>query len=168
MAAAGVPMRTLQDWMGHRGYKTTLIYADYAPAANEAELVNAAFGKRGHQKGIKLTATRHQAPRQNPDGIRRKGRGGPGERVVVQAVGGSSPRAHPRSPALTPPRSPVVPGDDRQSARSRIPFLCVRQAVKNVRGVELMLADGRVVEAELGPRRSKHSNGSRIHWPRLG
>lgn len=44
MAAAGVPIRTLQEWMGHRDYKTTLIYADYAPAANEAELVNAAFG----------------------------------------------------------------------------------------------------------------------------
>jgi len=42
MAAAGVPMRTLQEWMGHRDYKTTLIYADYAPAANEAALVNAA------------------------------------------------------------------------------------------------------------------------------
>ena len=43
MAAAGVPIRTLQEWMGHRDYKTTLIYADYAPAANEAALVNAAF-----------------------------------------------------------------------------------------------------------------------------
>ncbi len=43
MAAAGVPMRTLQEWLGHRDYKTTLIYADYAPAPNEVELVNAAF-----------------------------------------------------------------------------------------------------------------------------
>ena len=45
MAAAGVPMRTLQEWMGHRDFKTTLIYADYAPAANEVELVNAAFAR---------------------------------------------------------------------------------------------------------------------------
>ena len=45
MAAAGVPMRTLQEWMGHRDFKTTLIYADYAPAANEAQLVNAAFAR---------------------------------------------------------------------------------------------------------------------------
>ncbi len=45
MAAAGVPMRTLQEWMGHRDFKTTLIYADYAPAANEADLVNAAFAR---------------------------------------------------------------------------------------------------------------------------
>ena len=43
MAAAGVPMRTLQEWMGHRDFKTTLIYADYAPSANEAEMVNDAF-----------------------------------------------------------------------------------------------------------------------------
>jgi hypothetical protein len=28
---------------GHRDFKTTLIYADDAPAANEADLVNAAF-----------------------------------------------------------------------------------------------------------------------------
>jgi integrase len=36
MAAAGVPMRTLQEWMGHRDFKTTLIYADYAPSGHEA------------------------------------------------------------------------------------------------------------------------------------
>jgi integrase len=43
MAAAGVPMRTLQEWMGHRDFKTTLIYADYMPGEREADLVNAAF-----------------------------------------------------------------------------------------------------------------------------
>jgi integrase len=31
MAAAGTPLRTLQGWMGHRDYKTTEIYADFAP-----------------------------------------------------------------------------------------------------------------------------------------
>ena len=31
MAAVGVPMRTLQEWMGHRNLATTEIYADYAP-----------------------------------------------------------------------------------------------------------------------------------------
>jgi integrase len=45
MAAAGVPMRTLQEWMGHRDFATTLIYADYAPSAHEADLVDAAFGR---------------------------------------------------------------------------------------------------------------------------
>lgn len=46
MAAAGVPMRTLQEFMGHRDFKTTLIYADYAPSAGEVEVVNHAFGSR--------------------------------------------------------------------------------------------------------------------------
>jgi integrase len=43
MAAAGVPLRTLQEWMGHRDFKTTLIYADYAPSAHEAEMAECAF-----------------------------------------------------------------------------------------------------------------------------
>jgi integrase len=45
MAAAGVPMRTLQEWMGHADFATTLIYADYQPGAHEAELVAAAFAR---------------------------------------------------------------------------------------------------------------------------
>ena len=36
-------MRTLQEMMRHRDFKTTLIYADYAPSAREAEWVEAAF-----------------------------------------------------------------------------------------------------------------------------
>jgi site-specific recombinase XerD len=44
MAGAGVPMRTLQEWMGHRDIETTQRYADYAPSAREAEMVAAAFG----------------------------------------------------------------------------------------------------------------------------
>jgi integrase len=47
IAAAGVPMRALQEWMGHRDFKTTLIYADYAPSTQERELVERAFGSRG-------------------------------------------------------------------------------------------------------------------------
>ncbi len=45
MAGAGVPMRTLQEWMGHRDLKTTLIYADYAPSEHEAAWVEQAFAK---------------------------------------------------------------------------------------------------------------------------
>ena len=54
MAAAGVPMRTLQEWMGHRDYKTTLIYADYAPIAHERDFVERAFGgaTRGGPTGL--------------------------------------------------------------------------------------------------------------------
>ena len=44
MAAARVPMRTLQEWMGHRDIKTTQIYADYAPSSHEREFVERAFG----------------------------------------------------------------------------------------------------------------------------
>jgi len=51
MAAHGVPMRALQEMMGHRDFKTTLIYADYAPSAMESEWAEAAFGRRGHQSG---------------------------------------------------------------------------------------------------------------------
>jgi integrase len=43
MAATGVPIRTLQEWMGHRDFKTTLIYADYAPSAAEADFIERAF-----------------------------------------------------------------------------------------------------------------------------
>jgi site-specific recombinase XerD len=43
MAAQGVPMRTLQEFMGHRDFATTLIYADYSPSAHEAEWAEAAF-----------------------------------------------------------------------------------------------------------------------------
>jgi integrase len=45
-AAAGVPMRTLQEWMGHADHTTTLIYADYSPGGHEAELIERAF-RRG-------------------------------------------------------------------------------------------------------------------------
>ena len=65
-----MPMRTLQEWMGHSDYKTTLIYADYEPAANEAEFVNAAFGREGINEGIKLSATAHHEERENAEETR--------------------------------------------------------------------------------------------------
>ena len=43
-AAAGVPMRTLQAWMGHRDYQTTMRYADYSPSDHETEMIDKAFG----------------------------------------------------------------------------------------------------------------------------
>src|SRR5262249_18371809 len=43
MATAGVPMRTLQEWMGHKHVSTTERYADYAPRATEGEMIAAAF-----------------------------------------------------------------------------------------------------------------------------
>jgi integrase len=45
MAAAGAPLRFIQEWMGHRDYKTTLIYADFAPDPSQgAGWARAAFG----------------------------------------------------------------------------------------------------------------------------
>lgn len=49
-AAAGVPMRTLQEWMGHADHTTTLIYADYSPGAHEADMIERAFA-RGSDPG---------------------------------------------------------------------------------------------------------------------
>ncbi|HMD55898.1 MAG TPA: site-specific integrase [Solirubrobacteraceae bacterium] len=43
MAAAGVPLRTIQHWMGHADAKTTQIYAHYQPSEQEADAVDRAF-----------------------------------------------------------------------------------------------------------------------------
>jgi integrase len=43
MAAAGVPLRTIQHWMGHADSKTTQIYAHYQPSDAEADVVDGAF-----------------------------------------------------------------------------------------------------------------------------
>ncbi len=43
MAAAGVPLRTLQHWLGHADSKTTQVYAHYQPCDQEADAVDAAF-----------------------------------------------------------------------------------------------------------------------------
>lgn len=50
-AAVGVPLRTLQEWMGHRDAKTTQIYADYAPSEQEGGLVERAFQQRPADQG---------------------------------------------------------------------------------------------------------------------
>jgi integrase len=51
MAAAGAPLRTIQEWMGHRDYKTTEIYADYAPdPQQEARWAHAAFDEEKKAK----------------------------------------------------------------------------------------------------------------------
>jgi integrase len=47
MAAAGAPLRAIQEWMGHRDHRTTLIYADYAPDQSQgARYAAVAFGAK--------------------------------------------------------------------------------------------------------------------------
>ena len=46
LAAQGVPMRTLQEWMGHRDIQTTQRYADYCPNPGERDVVEAAFARK--------------------------------------------------------------------------------------------------------------------------
>jgi integrase len=48
MAAAGAPMRAIQEWLGHSDLRTTLIYADYALDPNQGALyAQRAFGFGG-------------------------------------------------------------------------------------------------------------------------
>jgi integrase len=42
-ASPEVSMRQIQEWMGHRDYRTTLIYADYEPGDNESGMIDKAF-----------------------------------------------------------------------------------------------------------------------------
>jgi len=55
LAAKGVPMRTLQEWMGHRDIATTQRYADYLPNPQERDIVEAAFAL-GTNPGTNLPA----------------------------------------------------------------------------------------------------------------
>jgi integrase len=64
MAAAGTPLRTLQEWMGHRHISTTQRYADYAPSGQEADMVARAFARseaEGTVRGTNLSESQRTA-----------------------------------------------------------------------------------------------------------
>ena len=57
MAGTGVPMRTLQEWLGHSDLTTTLRYADFSPdQAQGARYAEAAFGA-GTNPGTNLSTS---------------------------------------------------------------------------------------------------------------
>ena len=42
-ASSEVSMRRLQEWLGHRDYRTTVLYAHYEPGDDESGMVDRAF-----------------------------------------------------------------------------------------------------------------------------
>lgn len=54
MARQGVPVGTIQAWMGHADLGTTQLYMHYAPAERDAAIIEAAFGL-GTNPGTKLS-----------------------------------------------------------------------------------------------------------------
>jgi integrase len=58
MAAAGAPLRAIQEWMGHSDSRTTQRYADYAPdPSGGAAWAERAFDAGGNSGGNKLSQT---------------------------------------------------------------------------------------------------------------
>jgi integrase len=60
LAAAGVPLRTIQEYLGHADLETTQIYAHYAPSTREVEVINDAFGLPARPSGRRRRSRRGQ------------------------------------------------------------------------------------------------------------
>jgi hypothetical protein len=57
--------RDVRKPMGHRDMKATQIYADYAPDANEVDLINAAFAE-GTYEGTNVSRTERNSEQEDP------------------------------------------------------------------------------------------------------
>lgn len=73
MAAQGVAVRKLQEWLGHADIKTTQIYMHYAPDEHEIAMVNEGFGGAetlGSNLGsnVRTTLEHSEASRPNKHG----------------------------------------------------------------------------------------------------
>ena len=124
----GVPLRTIQEYLGHADLKTTQIYAHYAPSEKEVEKVNEAFGEKldaprsaGSAPSCASGRTRLPAARfvglgecihvldssrcMNNSADRRAGRRAP-RREAGLGVGSGPRRPHPARPARALPPVP--------------------------------------------------------------
>lgn len=61
-AAAGIPLRTIMEWMGHKDIKTTMIYAHYSPSDQEAELIERAFKPKSITSADELLSEAREIP----------------------------------------------------------------------------------------------------------
>ena len=73
MAAAGVPLRTIQHWMGHADAKTTQVYAHYQPSDHEADTVDQAFSAERRASRTPTPARRRSPRRAGSSGRGRRG-----------------------------------------------------------------------------------------------
>jgi hypothetical protein len=53
VAGTGVPLRTIQPWMGHADAKTTKVYAHYQPSDHEDNMVDQAFSGECSTPGLR-------------------------------------------------------------------------------------------------------------------
>lgn len=74
MAAKNVPMRMLQEFMGHADSKTTQVYVHYAPSPHEVEMADAAFGVEAPGAAEESAASEETEGRQ-PDVQAKEGSG---------------------------------------------------------------------------------------------
>ncbi len=68
MAAAGAPLRAIQEWMGHRDHQTTQVYADYSPDPSQGAVwAEAAFGV-GTNLATSLSESGNNSEQEKPQG----------------------------------------------------------------------------------------------------
>jgi integrase len=63
MASHGVPMKALQEWLGHRDSRTTDRYADYSPGQREAEFTQGRINKPNRTEPLRKAPVQIQSPR---------------------------------------------------------------------------------------------------------